>query len=50
MLYLWCLCCIVEKSKESDDGFVAKLVTQIIKNIQVCYVSCCITDIPVSCV
>ena len=22
-------------SKESDDGFVAKLVTQIIKNIQV---------------
>jgi len=32
-------CCVylyvVEKSKESDDGFVAKLVTQIIKNIQV---------------
>lgn len=33
------LCIIVEaaagSSKENDDGFVAKLITQIIKNIQV---------------
>ena len=48
-------CCIIESSKKSDDdGFVAKLVTQIIKNIQVCCVVLVyhfwITDMPVSCV